>query len=198
MTKPEWSDQVGDVPNTAAKKKGSVGSWIPANKNKKNNKIKGVIDFIKDNTSAPSVGTLVEQVEKRRHLQACVYEGLEMLGLGNLADGIEPGAISAQGDLKLQVSHSAVAAKLQQRMPSLMRFLQGSGWPIQSLSIKVSPTITPPGAFKPTPVAQVKTPLTMSDSGKRAWLVMARSIDKDSKIFDAVQKLLNQVSKNKP
>ena len=175
-------------------KRSSVGSWIPAKRNKKPNKINGVVEFFKENTNSPALNKLVSQVEQRQHLQACLYEALESVNLGNLAGEIEPGVISPSGELKLQVSQGAVGAKLKQRLPSLATYLRKSGWEIQTLTVRVTPGLSISAKAKILNTQNMSTKV-MPESGKNAWANLAKSLPQDSKLLDSIKQLLEKVSK---
>ena len=180
------------TPNSQARS--SLGSWIPAKDNKKSNKINGVVDFFKENSNSPALNNLINQVEQRQHLQACLYEALESVNLGNLASEIEPGVISGSGELKLQVSQGVIGAKLKQRLPSLANYLRQSGWEIKSLSVKVTPGLVISSKTKTlyTPNMSVKV---MTQSGKQAWENLAKALPEDSKLLDAIKNLIGKLSK---
>lgn len=177
-----------------SEKRGSTGTWIPSKKGKKSNKINGVVEFFKENSNSPALNQLVSQVEQRQHLQACLYEALEAVNLGNLASEIEPGVISSTGELKLQVSQGAIGAKLKQRLPSLATYLRKSGWEIQSLSVRVTPGLSISAKSK-EPNSQNMSTKVMPKSGKDAWANLAKSLPQDSKLLDSIKKLLSKVTK---
>jgi hypothetical protein len=174
-------------------KRSHISSWIPATKIKKPNKINGVVEFFKENTNSPALNKLVSQVEQRQHLQACLYEALESVNLGNLASEIEPGVISPAGELKLQVSQGSVGAKLKQRLPSLATYLRKSGWEIQSLSVRVTPGLSISAKAKILN-SQLMSHKVMPESGKNAWANLAKSLPEDSKLLDSIKLLLEKVS----
>lgn len=175
-------------------KRGGISSWIPASKNKKLNKIKGVIDFFKENSATPKINKVVVQVEERQHLQAELFHILSTFNLEKLASEIEPGVISANGELKLQVTQSAVGAKLKQRLPSIANGLKSAGWPIKSLSIKVTPGLAINRRPQMPNLDNFSTKV-MPDSGKRAWENLASSLPADSKLLDVVSNLLKKLPK---
>ena len=180
------------TPNT--QKRSALGSWTPAKIIKKTNKINGVVEFFKENSNSPALNKLVSQVEQRQHLQACLYEALESVNLGNLAQEIEPGVISPNGELKLQVSQGAVGAKLKQRLPSLAAYLRKSGWEIQTLSVRVTPGLSISSRAKILNTQNMSAKV-MTESGKKAWANLAKSLPQDSKLLDSIKQLLEKVSK---
>lgn len=180
------------TPNT--QKRSALSSWTPAKIIKKTNKINGVVEFFKENSNSPALNKLVSQVEQRQHLQACLYEALESVNLGNLAQEIEPGVISPNGELKLQVSQGAVGAKLKQRLPSLATYLRKSGWEIQTLSVRVTPGLSISSRARILNTQNMSTKV-MTESGKNAWANLAKSLPQDSKLLDSIKQLLEKVSK---
>lgn len=174
--------------------RGSTGSWIPAKNQKKSNKINGVVDFFKENSNSPALNSLISQVEQRQHLQACLYEALESVNLGNLASEIEPGVISSVGNLTLQVSQGAIGAKLKQRLPTLGAYLRQAGWEIKTLNVKVTP-----GLIISSKTRLVNNPnmseKVMTQIGKKSWENLAKTLPQESKLLDAIKKLIKAVSK---
>ena len=175
-------------------KRGGISSWIPASKNKKPNKIKGVVDFIKENSASPKINKVVVQVEERLQLQAEIFHILSAFNLEKLASEIEPGVISSNGELKLQVTQSAVGAKLKQRLPSITNGLRNAGWPIKSLSIKVTPGLAIQRLPQSPNLDNFSTKI-MPAAGKKAWEHLASSLPADSKLLDAVSNLLKKLPK---
>lgn len=180
------------TPNT--QKRSALSSWTPAKIIKKTNKINGVVEFFKENSNSPALNKLVNQVEQRQHLQACLYEALESVNLGNLAQEIEPGVISPNGELKLQVSQGAVGAKLKQRLPSLATYLRKSGWEIQTLTVRVTPGLSISSRARILNTQNMSAKV-MTESGKNAWANLAKSLPQDSKLLDSIKQLLVKVSK---
>lgn len=180
------------TPNT--QKRSALSSWTPAKIIKKTNKINGVVEFFKENSNSPALNKLVNQVEQRQHLQACLYEALESVNLGNLAQEIEPGVISPNGELKLQVSQGAVGAKLKQRLPSLATYLRKSGWEIQTLTVRVTPGLSISSRARILNTQNMSAKV-MTESGKNAWANLAKSLPQDSKLLDSIKQLLEKVSK---
>lgn len=180
------------TPNT--QKRSALSSWTPAKIIKKTNKINGVVEFFKENSNSPALNKLVSQVEQRQHLQACLYEALESVNLGNLAQEIEPGVISPNGELKLQVSQGAVGAKLKQRLPSLATYLRKSGWEIQTLTVRVTPGLSISSRARILNTQNMSAKV-MTESGKNAWANLAKSLPQDSKLLDSIKQLLEKVSK---
>lgn len=180
------------TPNT--QKRSALSSWTPVKIIKKTNKINGVVEFFKENSNSPALNKLVSQVEQRQHLQACLYEALESVNLGNLAQEIEPGVISPNGELKLQVSQGAVGAKLKQRLPSLATYLRKSGWEIQTLTVRVTPGLSISSRARIHNTQNMSTKV-MTESGKNAWANLAKSLPQDSKLLDSIKQLLEKVSK---
>lgn len=168
-------------------------SWIPAGSNKKPNKIKGVIDFFKENPQASTMSSIIHKVEERQHLLAAIYEALESVNLGKLAEEIEPGVISENGELKLQVSNGAIASRLKQSLPTILRYLQQNQWPVRMLTIKMAPMIKK--AVTTTQSSKPTSKKLVSESGKRALENLAKSLPQDSKVLIALNKLLAKLDK---
>jgi hypothetical protein len=192
MTKLPTKNKVLKSPTKLMANSALNGSWIPANKNKKTNKIKGVIDFFQENSSSSNLNTIIGKVEKRQHLMASLYEALESVKLDSIANQLEPGTISPDGTLVLQVKHSTTAAKLQQRLPSILRYLRESKWDIIAIRVKVLPI-----SSKSTPAN--KSVLTsskiMSEVGKQSWGNLEKNLPPDSSLLEVVQKLISKINK---
>jgi len=170
----------------------ALRAWIPANLNKNSNKIKGVVEFIQEAPSSSSLKHLVENVEQRKKLMACLYEALESVKLGQFTSQLEPGTIEPSGVLTLQVQHSAVATKLHQRLPSILRYLSQHGWDIQTLKIKVLPTSTQP-TQNSGKLQQSESKRALSASAKVSLNRLAQNLPEDSATLDAVKKLIQRL-----
>lgn len=192
MTKPGIKNK---VLNSQAKPRGnsaSVGTWVSAKNNKKPNKIKGVIDFFQESSTSSNLKSVVQKVEQRQHLMASLFEALESVNLGAIANQLEPGTIGSDGALVLQVSHSTIAAKLQQRLPSILRYLRESKWDITSIRVKVLP-VNAKAPIPSTPV--LHSTKKMSEVAKQSWENLEKTLPADSKILGAVQKLMSKIKK---
>lgn len=190
MTKPGIKNKVFNSQAKPSSNSSSAGTWVSAKNNKKPNKIKGVIDFFQDSSSSSNLKSVIQKVEERQHLMACLFEALESVNLGAIANQLEPGTIGPDGALVLQVQHSTIAAKLQQRLPSILRYLRESKWEITSIRVKVLPLnakITPP-EFPPLHSAK-----KMSESAKQSWAKLEKELPADSKLLDVVQKLMSKI-----
>ena len=193
MTTPQRPKRDLPPKNKNSGKLSATSYWIPASHNKKPNKIKGVIDFFKENQLASSMSSVIHKVEERQHLLASIYEALESVNLGSLAQELEPSVISSNGELKLQVSNGAIASRLKQSLPSILKYLQNNNWPIKTLSIKMAPMIK-----KPVTNLQSNTPLSkkvISESGKRALETLANSLPSDSKVLTSLNQLISKLRK---
>lgn len=190
MTNPGIKNKVF---NSQAKPRGNsatVGTWVSAKNNKKPNKIKGVIDFFQESSTSSNLKSVVQKVEQRQHLMASLFEALESVNLGAIANQLEPGTIGPDGALVLQVSHSTTAAKLQQRLPSILRYLRESKWDITSIRVKVLPM----NVKATTPTTSVlHSTKKMSEVAKQSWENLEKTLPADSKILSAVQKLMSKI-----
>lgn len=175
-------------------KRRAQGSWIPAKKSKKSNEIKGVIDFIQDTPQASPLKNVIQKVENRHKLMAALYEALEFAKLGKFADQLEPGNIDESKTLVLQVQHGAIAAKLQQRLPTVLRYLADNGWNIQSLRIKVLPTTTVP--VNDSKLKGGDTKRVLSETGKQSLENLAKALPQESATRLAVQNLIAKIKKS--
>jgi hypothetical protein len=192
MTKPATKNKVFKSSAKLGANSAPNGTWVPAKSNKKPNKIKGVIDFFQDNTSSSNLKTVIEKVEKRQHLMACLYEALESVKLDSIANQLEPGTISPDGTLVLQVKHSTTAAKLQQRLPSILRYLRESKWDIISIRVKVLPVSTK--STEPSDPT-LTSPKIMSEVGKQSWGNLEKNLPPDSNLLEVVKKLISKINK---
>lgn len=190
MTKPGIKNKVFNSKAKPRPDSPSAGTWVSAKNNKKPNKIKGVIDFFQESSTSSNLKSVIQKVEQRHHLMACLFEALESVNLGLIANQLEPGAIGPDGSLVLQVQHSTIAAKLQQRLPSILRYLRESKWEITSIRVKVLPLNAKP-ALPETPVLHSEK--IMSSAAKQSWQNLEKNLPADSKILDAVRTLMSKI-----
>lgn len=190
MTKPGQKNKVFNSEAKPRQNSASAGTWISAKKNKKPNKIKGVIDFFQESSTSSNLKSVIQKVEQRQHLMACLFEALESVNLGAIANQLEPGTIGPDGALVLQVQHSTIAAKLQQRLPSILRYLRESKWEITSIRVKVLPMNTKIARPEISPLHSEKK---MSQRAKQSWAKLEKELPADSKLLEAIQKLMSKI-----
>jgi hypothetical protein len=99
----------------------------------------------------PTLSTLADQARRLMALQQEVDAGLAPLRVRVIS--------LDQGRLLVGAAHAAVAARLRQREPSLVRHLLARGWPVNTVQFRppraesVAPTPTRPPKPAPLPAA---------------------------------------------
>jgi hypothetical protein len=144
------------------------------------------LDCIEENTPLKS---LLEKAENSLRLQRAVAISLNKNGLEKAIDLVTVGGFSeADGRLKLFASNSAVATRLQQKLPSILFGIQEQGWPVQHLLIKQAP-----GGLKivdTSPSERPPAPVIFSSKAKESWSKLLKTLEIDSPLRKAVEKLL--------
>ncbi len=141
---------------------------------------------IEENTP---LGHLLQQAENTVQLQKAVALSLNKNGLEMAIPHIKVGGFSEEnGQLKLFALNSAVATRLQQKLPSILFKLQEQGWPAQSITIKQSPGGV--GISQEKPVLPAKTPLIFSEKAQNSWAKLLPTLEEGSALRSAVEKLL--------
>ncbi len=141
---------------------------------------------IEENTP---LGHLLQQAENTVQLQKAVALSLNKNGLEMAIPHIKVGGFSEEnGQLKLFALNSAVATRLQQKLPSILFKLQEQGWPAQSITIKQSPGGV--GICQEKPVLPAKSPLIFSEKAQNSWAKLLPTLEEGSALKSAVEKLL--------
>ena len=144
------------------------------------------LDCIEENT--PLKG-LLQKAENSLQLQRVVALSLNKNGLEKAVDLVQVGGFSeSDGQLKLFATNSAVATRLQQKLPSILFGIQEQGWPVQTLLIKQAP-----GGLKidaPPPPERPTTPVVFTSKAKESWSKLLKTLEADSPLRKAVEKLL--------
>jgi len=144
------------------------------------------LDCIEENT--PLKG-LLQKAENSLQLQRVVALSLNKNGLERAIDLVKVGGFSeSDGQLKLFANNSAVASRLQQKLPSILFSIQEQGWPVQNLLIKQAP-----GGLKidpPAPQKQAVAPIALTSKAKESWSQLLTTLEAESPLRKAVEKLL--------
>ena len=92
------------------------------------------------------------------------------------------------GQLKLFTANSAVAARLQQKLPSILIGVQEQGWAVQTLVIKKAP-----GGLSIDPETEPKesfSPVIFTEKAQKSWSELLQKLEPYSPLRAAVEKLL--------
>ena len=144
------------------------------------------LDCIEENTPLKS---LLQKAENSLQLQHAVALSLNKNGLEKAIDLVAVGGFSeADGQLKLLASNSAVATRLQQKLPSILFGIQEQGWPVQNLLIKQAPGRLKIGA--PNALETPSTPVVFTSKAKESWSKLLKTLEAESPLRKAVEKLL--------
>jgi hypothetical protein len=147
---------------------------------------RSALTCIEENTP---LANLLQQVENNQHLNRALALSLNKNGLEMAIPHIKLGGFSEEiGELKLFALNSAVASRLQQKLPSILFKLQEQGWPVQIIIIKQSPggvgissekADLPP---EPRPI--------FSEKAQKSWEKLPPTLEEGSPLRVAVEKLL--------
>ena len=123
------------------------------------------------------------------NLQRAISLSLNKNGLEKAIPYIKVGGFSEDnGQLKLFTANSAVAARLQQKLPSILFGVQEQGWAVQNLVIKQAPggiSIEPPNEQK-----EPFSPVIFTEKSQKSWSDLLQKLEPDSPLRAAVEKLL--------
>ncbi len=147
---------------------------------------RSALTCIEENTPLAS---LLHQVENNQHLNRALALSLNKNGLEMAIPHVKLGGFSEEiGELKLFALNSAVASRLQQKLPSILFKLQEQGWPVQIIIIKQSPGGVGISSEKddlphePRPV--------FSEKARKSWEKLLPTLEEGSPLRVAVEKLL--------
>jgi hypothetical protein len=147
---------------------------------------RSALTCIEENTPLAS---LLQQVENNQHLNRALALSLNKNGLEMAIPHVKLGGFSEEiGELKLFALNSAVASRLQQKLPSILFKLQEQGWPVQIIIIKQSPGGVGISSEKddlprePRPV--------FSEKAQKSWEKLLPTLEEGSPLRVAVEKLL--------
>jgi hypothetical protein len=147
---------------------------------------RSALTCIEENTPLAS---LLHQVENNQHLNRALALSLNKNGLEMAIPHVKLGGFSEEiGELKLFALNSAVASRLQQKLPSILFKLQEQGWPVQIIIIKQSPGGVGISSEKddlphePRPV--------FSEKARKSWEKLLPTLEEGSPLRVAVEKLI--------
>ena len=147
---------------------------------------RSALTCIEENTP---LANLLQQIENNQHLNRALALSLNKNGLEMAIPHIKLGGFSEEiGELKLFALNSAVASRLQQKLPSILFKLQEQGWPVQIIIIKQSPGGVGISSEKddlprePRPV--------FSEKAQKSWEKLLPTLEEGSPLRVAVEKLL--------
>lgn len=134
----------------------------------------------------------MDWVDTDQHISSVVLTAHRLLALENTIRKHLPAALRkafgaaqlAGTEVTLLVDHAAMAAKIRQMQPRLVQELQGAGWQIQSIKIRVASQPRTPPAVQTQKVAK---PLDSEDLTH--FKALATSLRKGP-LADAVNRLL--------
>ena len=146
------------------------------------------LDCIEENSP---LGQILQKAENSLHLQQALRLSLNKNGLEKAVDLVKIGAFSeSTGELKIYTNHSAVAARLQQKLPSILLNLQEQGWAVQFLTIKQSPKELSIDSAKTTHFTE--KPPVFTETAQKSWATLLDQLDGDSPLKTAIKNLLRR------
>jgi len=146
------------------------------------------LDCIEENSP---LGQILQKAENSLHLQQALRLSLNKNGLEKAVDLVKVGSFSeSNGELKIYTNHSAVATRLQQKLPSILLNLQEQGWAVQFLTIKQSPKELSIDSAKTT--HSTEKPPVFTETAQKSWATLLDQLDGDSPLKTAVKNLLRR------
>lgn len=146
------------------------------------------LDCIEENSP---LGQILQKAENSLHLQQALRLSLNKNGLEKAVDLVKIGGFSeSTGELKIYTNHSAVAARLQQKLPSILLNLQEQGWAVQFLTIKQSPKELLIDSAKTT--HSTEKPPVFTETAQKSWATLLNQLDGDSPLKAAIKNLLRR------
>jgi hypothetical protein len=141
-------------------------------------------------TNSP-LGLILQKAENSLHLQQAFALSLNKNGLGRAVDLVKIGNFSEHnGELKIYTNNSAVAARLQQKLPSILLNLQDQGWAVQFLTIKQSPKQLSIDSV--TNTHQPEKPPVFTETAQKSWSSLLEQLDGESPLKAAIKNLLKR------
>ena len=146
------------------------------------------LDCIEENSP---LGEILQKAENSLHLQQALRLSLNKNGLEKAIDLIKIGSFAeSTGELKIYTNHSAVATRLQQKLPSILLNLQEQGWAVQFLTIKQSPKELSIGSGKTTHSSE--KPPVFTETAQKSWATLLDQLDGESPLKTAIKNLLRR------
>ena len=146
------------------------------------------LDCIEENSP---LGEILQKAENSLHLQQALRLSLNKNGLEKAVDLVKAGSFSeSNGELKIYTNHSAVATRLQQKLPSILLNLQEQGWAVQFLTIKQSPKELSIGSGKT--IHSTEKPPIFTETAQKSWATLLDQLDGESPLKSAIKNLLRR------
>ena len=146
------------------------------------------LDCIEENSP---LGEILQKAENSLHLQQALRLSLNKNGLEKAVDLVKVGSFSeSNGELKIYTNHSAVATRLQQKLPSILLNLQEQGWAVQFLTIKQSPKEL--SMDSANPVNKAEKPPVFTETAQKSWATLLDQLDGESPLKTAIKNLLRR------
>ena len=146
------------------------------------------LDCIEENSP---LGEILQKAENSLHLQQALRLSLNKNGLEKAVDLVKVGSFSeSNGELKIYTNHSAVATRLQQKLPSILLNLQEQGWAVQFLTIKQSPKEL--SIDSPKLANNAEKPPIFTETAQKSWAKLLDQLDGDSPLKTAIKNLLRR------
>jgi hypothetical protein len=137
------------------------------------------------------LGLILQKAENSLHLQQAFALSLNKNGLERAVDLVKIGNFSEHnGELKIYTNNSAVAARLQQKLPSILLNLQEQGWAVQFLTIKQSPKQLSIDSVTNAP--QPEKPPVFTETAQKSWSSLLEQLDGESPLKAAIKNLLKR------
>ncbi len=140
------------------------------------------------------LGEVLQKAEKNLVLQQGLSLCLSQNGLAQASTWVTVSSFSEPtGELKLLVANSALAHRLQQKLPSILLNLQKQGWAVQFITLKQAPGGIGIQASQVTPIDS--NPPIFGPKAEKSWSGLLEKLETGSPLRAAVEKLLKNRKK---
>ena len=137
------------------------------------------------------INGILARTEDLAKLKACLQHCLKTLELAHFGSKVEPVWVSGKPtELLLMVPNAAIAARLQQSLPSLINELAKNGLNCTAIKVSLKPAL-PQSEWVVQPRAPAKEkPKGLNPVARSAWLDLLSKLEPDSELSKAVKHLL--------
>ena len=157
-------------------------------KNSPNKLAKDCLDWLRSQNGLSGIMTRAEELAK---LKKVLKLALTALNLGHFSDRIEPTwRVSPQEELLLIVPNAALAARLEQVLPSLSAELTRHSYRCPNIKVRLVPSQMKlqPGGLRSKPK---RGPVEgLNAVARLAWLNLLKRLPPDSKLRHSIERLL--------
>ena len=157
-------------------------------KNSTNKLTKDCLDWLRSQNGLSGVMARAEELGKVKNV---LNLALTTLNLGHFSDRIEPTwRVSPQEELLLIVPNAALAARLEQILPSLSAELTRHSYRCPNIKVRLVPSQmkSQPGGLRPKPK---RGPVEgLNAVARLAWVNLLKRLPPDSKLRHSIERLL--------